>query len=211
MGVPLLMRGPGIREGHHQVAHPISLMDLYPTTCALAGLPIPEGLDGVDFSSVLAHPDTTPSPREYAPSAYYAYGVRINYSRTPDDTPHAAWRAIRDERWKYVEIEKGQPLLFDLVEDPDETTNLAGQPAFAALCSEMKEKLFTGFSWEQVHAQLAADRERLPDFFSGVKPTTPNQYMFEDGRIFDAEAELYGARWLRIPEGAGSIIPQMFG
>jgi len=211
MGVPLLMRGPGMRAGHHEIAHPISLMDLYPTTCALAGLPVPEGLDGVDFSPVLAHPETAPSPRAYAPSAYYAYGVRINYNRTAEDAPCAAWRAVRDGRWKYVEVEKGEPLLFDLGDDPGETTNLAGRPEHAARCAEMKEALFKGFAWEQVHAQLAADRDRLPAFFSGIKPTTPNQYVFEDGRVFDAEAELYGARWLRIPEGVGSIIPQMFG
>ena len=42
VGVPLLMTGPGIRAGHHRVAHPVSLLDLFPTTCGLAGLPIPE-------------------------------------------------------------------------------------------------------------------------------------------------------------------------
>jgi hypothetical protein len=40
----------------------------------------------------------------------------------------------------------------------------------------------------------------------------PNQYMLPDGRIFDAEAELYAARWLYIPpQSDGGIIPQQFG
>ena len=213
VGVPLLMTGPGIQAGHHRVAHPISLMDLFPTTCALAGLPVPEGLDGVDFSGVLSDPGKAPPPREFAPSEFYAYGVRINFMPVDDAKPCAAMRAIRERDWKYVEIEQGDPLLFDMVNDPDENTNLAGRPEHAERCRSMREKLFRGFSWEDVHRQLAADRERLPEFFSGMKPTTPNQYTLADGRVFDAEGDLYNARWLHIPPESlrGGIIPQMFG
>ncbi len=41
----------------------------------------------------------------------------------------------------------------------------------------------------------------------------PNQYRLPDGREFDAEAELYGARWHHIPDNVvgGGIIPQQFG
>ncbi len=96
--------------------------------------------------------------------------------------------------------------------DPRETTNLADRPEHADRCRAMRKLLFEDFSWAEVHRQLAADRERLPRFFSGVKPTTPNQYMLKDGRIFDAEGDLYGARWLYIPpEATQGIIPQQFG
>lgn len=90
--------------------------------------------------------------------------------------------------------------------------HFAAQPEHASRCQIMREALFRGFGWEQVHEQLAKDRERLPEFFSGQKPSTPNQYMLPDGRVFDAESDLYGARWLDMPEhdGGGSI-PQQFG
>jgi len=212
IGVPLLMAGPGIRSNGSRVPHPISLMDLFPTACGLARLPIPEGLDGVDFSQVLASPGDAPAPRDFAPSAYFRYGVRINHARTPDHEPCAAMRVIRERDWKYVEIEGGAPLLFDLANDPNETTNLAARPEHADRCSAMRDKLFQGFTWEHAHAQLAADRERLPQFFSGLRPSTPNQYVLADGRMFDAEGDLYGARWLQIPPAAtGGIIPQMPG
>lgn len=213
VGVPLLMRGPGIREGHHATRHPISLMDLYPTTCALAGLPVPAGLDGVDFSGVLADPESAAAPRDFAPSAYYAYGVRIRGGiHAPEDEPHRAMRLVQDSDWKYVEIEGGEPLLFDRLNDPGETVNLAAQPEHASRCQNMREALFRNFGWEQVHEQLAKDRERLPEFFSGQKPSTPNQYMLPDGRVFDAESDLYGARWLDMPEhDGGGCIPQQFG
>ena len=121
-------------------------------------------------------------------------------------------RLLRGKDWKYVEIEGADPLLFDMVGDPGETKNLAGDADQALRCQEMKRALFRDFSWEKVHAQLAEDRDRLPQFFSGLKPSTPNQYMLKDGRTFDAEASLYKARWLHIsPEANGGIIPQQFG
>ena len=73
--------------------------------------------------------------------------------------------------------------------------------------------MFLNYIWEQVHAQLEADRKRLREFLSGVKPTTPNQYMLKDGRIFDAEGDLYNARWQYMPPEtcSGGGIPQQFG
>ena len=222
MGVPLLMSGPGIPEGS-RLPQIVSLMDLFPTTCSLAGLPVPDGLDGVDFSGILSGgaAGTTESadaahapkaPREYAPSAYYAYGVRINFNTRSEEEPHGAWRVVRTQEWKYVEVEGGSSLLFDLAGDPDERVNLAGQEHQKARCSNMRKMLFHDFSWEEVHRQLAADRARVPEFLSGNMPGTPNQYMLPDGRVFDAEGGLYGARWLAIPQGTtGGIIPQMFG
>lgn len=52
----------------------------------------------------------------------------------------------------------------------------------------------------------------LNEFAAGAKPTTPNQYMLRDGRTFDAEESLYGARWLHWPpEGRAEVIPQRYG
>ena len=111
-----------------------------------------------------------------------------------------------------MEIEKGSPLLFDLENDPLEKLNLAARPAHQERCRQMKQALFRDFSWQRVHEQLAIDRARLPEFLSGQRPSTPNQYVLADGRIFDAEGGLYGARWLYVPPNAtGGIIPQQFG
>ena len=211
LGVPLLISGPSVVTGRI-VEHPISLMDLYPTTCGLAGLPIPDDLDGVDFSKVLRESGSVTPPRQFVPSAFYQYGTRIERGRTPDDTPCAAWRCVREQDWKYIEVEHGGALLFDLVSDPYETTNLAESPDLAVRCQRMRENLYRDFSWEQIHRQLEQDRERLPEFASGLQPSTPNQYMLSDGRVFDAEKSLYDARWLPIPPGCtGGIIPQQFG
>jgi len=171
-------------------------------------------LDGVDFSGVLRDscPADVPSPRDFAPSATYRYGVRINHNTTPEDAPCGAWRCVREQDWKYVEVERGSALLFDLGNDPFETINLAGAPEQEARCRRMRKNLYQDFSWPDIHRQLAEDRQRLPRFLSGLPPSLPNQYMLPDGRVFDAEKTLYDARWLPIPAGCtGGIIPQQFG
>lgn len=213
MGVPLLMAGPGIDASGKHASAPVSLLDLFPTTCALCGLPTPEGLDGVDIGSLLRDPENGAPPRDFAPSAFYRYGVRVRGGAgAPEHEPAHAWRAIRQRDWKYVEIEGADPLLFDMANDPEERENLAARPEHAERCAELRAKLFEGFSWEQVHARLAEDRARLPEYLSGEKPSAPNQYMLPDGRVFDAEGSMYAARWLMVPEGAvGGIIPQQFG
>ena len=166
IGVPLFISGPDLATGR-SVEDPISLMDLYPTTCGLAGLSIPDGIDGGDFSDVLRNTGPVTPPRKFVPSAYYQYGIRIDEGRTPDDTPCAAWRCVRERDWKYVEVEYGPALLFDLVNDPHEKTNLAESPDHFARCQRMRGHLYQGFSWEQVHRQLEQDRQRLPELASG--------------------------------------------
>jgi choline-sulfatase len=210
--VPLLISGPGIQNENTRVKEPISLMDLFPTTCGLAGLPIPDGLDGVDFSGCLTGKGSVQPPRTYAPSSFFRYGVRFGVTTAEETSPFNAMRMIRERDWKYVEIEGGSPLLFDLQNDPGENEDLADRPEHTARARCMKEALYRNFSWDGAHAQLRADRERLSEFCSGLRPTTPNQYCLPDGRMFDAEASLYEARWLPQPphEGGGSI-PQKLG
>jgi choline-sulfatase len=217
--VPLLVAGPETARGV-ATDRVVSLIDLFPTVCEMAGLPTPENLDGVDISGLLSRSasgsangsHSNVAPREFAPSAAYRYGVRIHYNRTDDDLPNAAWRSVRDERWKYVEVERGARLLFDLENDRWEAVNLAGDPDNTVRCERMREWLYRGFSWEMVHQRLTRDRERIVDFYSGLPPGTPNQYMLSDGRVFDAEKSLYESRWLPIVPGSnGGIIPQQFG
>lgn len=208
--VPLLIGGPGIPAGAERAA-PFSLADLFPTLSALAGLPIPGRLDGLDLSPLVrGHADTR--ARRFATSAMYRYGVRINHRQVAEDAGNEAWRSAQDERWKYVAVERGAELLYDTASDPEEINNLAGDAAHRERLEELRSAAFDDFSWAFVHAQIARDRERIGEFRSGTQPTTPNQYMLPDGRWFDAEKSLYDARWLPIPDGAdGGIIPQMFG
>ena len=108
MKAPLIISGPGVRHGRSDAL--VYLHDLFPTFCDLAGAPVPAGLDAVSFAPALRGQSV--SNRE---TLFLAY--------------RDVQRAIRDSRWKlirYPEINFTQ--LFDLINDPDEISNLSGNP-----------------------------------------------------------------------------------
>lgn len=212
ISVPLLISGPAI-PGGRRVEGPVSTIDLFPTFCTLAGLSIPEGLDGIDVSAMLLEPEAA-CPRDFVAASYFQYGIWWDEQDViKEQLPHMAMRVIREKEWKYVEIEKGPAILFDLINDPQEEHNLVDSPSQQERISMMREKLHTDFSWELVHTRLAEDRIRRLEVTSGMKPTTPNQYMLSDGRLVDAEGGLYNTRWQRVLIGSdsGGHIPQYFG
>jgi arylsulfatase A-like enzyme len=105
MKVPLIFAGPGVPKGRSDAM--VYLLDIYPTVCDLVGAPLPVGIDGVSFKTVMKG-----QPHGPRRELFLAY--------------RHLQRAIRDSRWKlirYPQVNVTQ--LFDLQEDPDEIRNLA--------------------------------------------------------------------------------------
>jgi arylsulfatase A-like enzyme len=120
--VPLVFAGPGVPEGKTSDAL-VYLFDIFPTLCELAGVEIPEKVEGKSLVSIMQ--SKTESIRD---SLFTAY-KRIH-------------RAVRDDRWKlirYPAIDKTQ--LFDLKSDPHEMSDLAEDPSYASQVDEMMELL----------------------------------------------------------------------
>ena len=55
---------------------------------------------------------------------------------------------LRADRWKYVHVAAGGTLLFDLVDDPDQLVNLAGDPVYAPVLADCAARLL---SWRMRH------------------------------------------------------------
>lgn len=110
--VPLMISSPDMAVGC--VEQPVSTIDVLPTLCDLAGLPMDEIAPWTDGVSLAKG-----QPREAVPMEYAAEG-----SITP-------LVALRDGRWKYIACNADPEMLFDLETDPDERQNLAGDPAHA--------------------------------------------------------------------------------
>ena len=55
---------------------------------------------------------------------------------------------IFDGRWKYVHIEKMQPLLYDLKTDPCELMNLGNDPKYADEIERLRDR---HFEWARRH------------------------------------------------------------
>jgi len=85
--VPLLIRLP--KGGHPKrfVRQPVSLTDLFPTACGLAGLPVPRGLDGIDLSAWIRSGRPKGWPRSCVSSMYCQWGSRVSYASGAESTP----------------------------------------------------------------------------------------------------------------------------
>ncbi len=114
--VPLIMAGPGIAQG--VAGNACSLIDLLPTMVEIAGAD--ETLlagDPVDGRSLMPLARGEADPVDKAIGEYCA-----------EMTPWPVFM-IRRGPFKYIHCEIDPPLLFDVVNDPMEKTNLANDPA----------------------------------------------------------------------------------
>lgn len=125
-GVPLIIRMPG---GAPSVsAQPLSLVSLAATVADLCNVPLLAPTDGKSFAD-LARPNA--SPLNYGPVfAEYALGTK------------GAKYMIRDGDYKYTYWVHDIDELYNLHTDPQETKNLAIQPAFRAIAEKLKQELF---------------------------------------------------------------------
>lgn len=139
--IPLLIRYPRSIKPGTVIADPIGSPDVYPTLAGLAGVKVPEGLDGADFSPLLRGEVSKP-PRDYVYLEMpYAY------------VPWPGWRALRTRDLIYARTADKPWLLFNLAKDPWQLTNLVDDPASQSLVKQMDERLAavmreTGDSWD---------------------------------------------------------------
>jgi arylsulfatase A-like enzyme len=120
--VPLIIAGPGIAQGARSQAM-CYLYDLLPSLGKQCQVPAPETSEGRDFSDTFRDP-AQPGRTQML----FAY--------------RKIQRALRDDRWKLIRYPQvNQTQLFDLLEDPYETKNLAALPEHAARVQAMLAQL----------------------------------------------------------------------
>jgi iduronate 2-sulfatase len=113
--LPLIVSGPGIKAGSKSSGL-VENVDLYPTLCEIAGLPVPPSLDGRSFAATLRDPS---APTKESVIHVFPRGELLG-------------RAIRTSRHRLVEWKKPGAAadtaileLYDYEADPAETRNLA--------------------------------------------------------------------------------------
>jgi arylsulfatase A-like enzyme len=156
IGVSLIMRGPGLFNGGKVCDAMISHLDVYPTICELLGLKPPAWLEGRSFLPVLRGETAEINQEIFA---------EVNYHGS-----YEPQRCVRTQRWNYIRRygDRTAPVLsncdnspsktfwlnhgwreqvmpreqlYDLVFDPTEHQNLAGDPASAPVLAEMRARL----------------------------------------------------------------------
>ena len=121
--VPVMVAAPGLAAG--RIDDPVSLLDVAPTLCELAGVDTGAVAPFVDGESLV--PIAGGAPRSRAvPSEYAAEGSV------------APMVMLREGTHKLNLCEADPPELYDLAADPHELTNVAGDPAHAGTFARMK-------------------------------------------------------------------------
>ena len=136
--VPTVFYGPAFNGGG-QIEQLVSLVDLPPTLLDVAGIAVPDSMDGHSIMPLVRH-EATDWPQE----------VLIQISETQ------VGRALRTHRWKYGVIapEKDpwqdsgsdtyvEECLYDLEYDPYELTNLIGLETYAEVATDLRQRLLT--------------------------------------------------------------------
>ncbi|MEM9015398.1 MAG: sulfatase [Verrucomicrobiota bacterium] len=118
--VPYLVVAPGVTTPGSICDRPVDLASLYPTLLELAGLENDPACDGVSLVPLLLDPDS-----EWDLPALMTYG-RDNH-------------AVRSDRWRYIRYADGSEELYDHERDPNEWTNLAEDPSYAAVKEAHRE------------------------------------------------------------------------
>lgn len=119
MRTPMILVGPGVPAGTSTRAFTY-LLDLYPTLCDTLGVTPPAGLEGENLRPLWQ------GKRKKVRNSVFLPFIQLQ-------------RAVRDERWKLIAYPKiGHLELFDLKNDPHETTNVIDNPKNAAHVARLR-------------------------------------------------------------------------
>lgn len=171
-GVMLLMRGPGGFHGGKVVDAMVSHVDLFPTICEVADLPVPDWLQGRSlvplvsgaaesvrdevFAEVNWH--AFAEPMRSVRTGRYKYIRRYQPRRASDNCDSSVSRTLLcHEGWDDRSAPKES--LFDLVFDPNEANNVADDPAYADVLTDLQKRLE---HWMQETADPALSGQLVP-------------------------------------------------
>ena len=128
---PLVMRLPGGARG--DIVEMVQNIDYAPTFLELAGVAVPDDIQGVSLLPLLRGEH----PAGWRRSLYY------HFYEYPAEHMVKRHYGVRNDRWKlihfYNDIDQWE--LYDLQEDPHELRNLYGLPEYAAPRREMTDEL----------------------------------------------------------------------
>lgn len=126
--VPLIICVPGHKPAVCDSF--VELLDLFPTTLSLCGMPVPRRLQGKDVSPLLTDPSATVRDTSFSVA------------------PSSRGFLLRDDRWAFIQYGEnaaGGIELFDMHADPQQYTNLADSAEHADVVAgfrvQLREKL----------------------------------------------------------------------
>lgn len=132
--VPLIISVPGQKAVGSPSNALVEFVDIFPTLTEAAGMPTPDRLEGHSFLPLTDNPTM---PWKSAAFHLYPRGGRMGHGMRTDRHHLIEWTNSKTGKFDAVE-------LYDLVNDPQENTNIAASNA--DLVEELTQKLHAG--WE---------------------------------------------------------------
>jgi len=131
--VPFLLRYPA-KYGNKKVVveSPINTPDILPTLLSLAGLPLPNSIEGENMAGAIDNEKAYRNKAALIMNVSPFAGIKID-----------EYRGIYTSRYAYIKTLKGPWLLFDHKNDPFQMNNLVGKPEYKKLQEQMELALKT--------------------------------------------------------------------
>ena len=150
------------RKGNGQTCEqPVGLINVYKTLCDLTGINPPDYIDGNSLRPWLDDPAL---PKQQPAMTTWGRG---NYT-------------LRTKQWRYTRYFDGTEELYDELKDPNEWTNLAGDPTHATLIKQLADKWLPKHEAPLVKSGLKLDRVADAD-----NPTKAIKSFKSDVKKFD--------------------------
>ena len=158
-----MVTGPGIPAARS--TEPVSLLDLGPTLCSLAGIEqVYPVTDGRDLGPLLTGER---DDREGEAIVEY-YG----------DGTWRGWRTIRRGNLKLTYAPGYEPLMFDLEKDPGEWNDVSGDPAYARARELLMERVLRGWNPEECDERRYRSEERRLAILKTHGPGKPESWRY---------------------------------
>ena len=190
LGVMLIVRGPGGFSGGKVIDAMVTHLDIFPTLCELAGVPLKPWLQGSSLLPLLEAPNRALHEEIFAGATWHA--------------AYEPQRAVRTLRWKYIrrfgdrdlpvlancddspskdvllrhgwgERRLPREQLYDLVFDPNEAANLADRGDAQPVLDDLRRRLD---EWMAATADPLLDGDVEPP--QGVELNDPDQRSARD-------------------------------
>jgi len=121
--VPFALRYPPLIPKPYVEDHLVGNIDIAPTIYDLAGLPIPNNVDGMSFVKLV-------NDKPWRDNILIESWPERGY-----------WAGVRTDHFVYVETQDDLSELYDLQTDPFELNNLINDPRYQSVIADLKPKL----------------------------------------------------------------------
>ena len=141
---PMIISSAATRGKHIRTDRMVEFVDIYPTLCEMAGLQVPDGLEGLSVVPLLREPN-----RPWK-KAVFSQFLREGIWVAPDGIEYMG-TSIRTERYRYVQWhhwatkELAAVELYDHQNDSGENVNIAGHPGNREILEKLAAELKAGW------------------------------------------------------------------